>query len=104
MSVSIVIEAACLVSATELRTIRWGDANSNLSSVPHSRICDIGGWQNGAFAQVGSVFESLCTSAILLGNVQLPTLVDPCSKAEGTLARAATEGARVHGSQADQED
>ena len=86
---------SAFTAAADSRTGSGRTANSDLSGVGESCVCDAE--RRAAFAQLAGLFHGLETSAVLLKNAKGVTLVDPPRKAKGGLAGATTEMVRVHG-------
>ena len=89
------------IITSDPHTTGWRAANSDLGGVGDPSVRDAE--RHATFSELTGLFHGLCTSAVLLNDVEGPTLIDLRRKAKSNLASTTTERTRVHGSQGDQD-
>ena len=77
--------------------------NADIGGVTDHGVCDAERRAISTFSELTSLLHSLCTSAVLLNDVEGSTLIDLRCKAKSSLAGTTTSRTCVHGSQGDED-
>ena len=77
--------------------------NADVGGVADHGVCDAKRCATSTFSELASLLHSLCTSTVLLNDVEGSTLINLCFKAKSSLAGTTTSRTCIHGSQGDED-
>jgi hypothetical protein len=84
-------------------TIGWRVANADVGGVGDPAVYDAERLWRATLSELTSLFHVLCTSAVLLNDVEGSMGIEFRRKAKGSLAGTTTDRICVHGSQGDED-